>query len=248
MYCHGMATIALAEAYAMTKDPDFREPLARAVQYIISAQYPDGSWRYSDWRVLESKHRKGDMSMFGWQLMALKSAKTAGLDVPSSAFEKGVDFLLACGKDLKTRGLSPQGGLAGYRVGEAPKPAMTAEALFCKQLLGIRRDNRAAVEAVEYLMTNLPRRSKQDLYFWYYGTLAMKHHGGPSWERWNAALRDILVADQRTDGSLAGSWDPKFPWGDYGGRVFSTAISTLCLEVYYRYQVEEGTRLEPSVP
>src|SRR5579872_1978180 len=97
MYCHGMATIALGEAYGMTKDRSLREPLARAVHYIVAAQYPDGSWRYSDWRQLESRHRKGDMSMFGWQLMALKSAKTAGLDVPESAFEKCVDYLRASG-------------------------------------------------------------------------------------------------------------------------------------------------------
>ncbi|MBI3863318.1 MAG: hypothetical protein HY290_15615 [Planctomycetia bacterium] len=251
MYCHGMATIALGEAYGMTKDRTLREPLARAIQYIVAAQYPDGSWRYSDWRLLESQHRKGDMSMFGWQLMALKSAKTAGLDVPGTAFEKGVDFLIAAGNDSKTRGHSAAGGLAAYRLGEAPKPSMTAESLFCKQMLGIKRTNRASVEAVEYLLRNLPQRSRQDLYYWYYGTLAMYHHVGEPWRRWNQALRDNLVADQRTDGDYAGSWNPRFPWGDYGGRVFSTAVSTLCLEVYYRflplYQTEEADRLEQGI-
>jgi hypothetical protein len=188
------------------------------------------------------------MSMFGWQLMALKSAKTAGLDVPESAFEKCVDYLLASGNDLKNRGLSPSGGLAAYRLGEAPKPAMTAEALFCKQMLGIKRTNRASVEAVEYLLHHLPQHSKQDLYLWYYGTLAMYQHGGEPWRRWNQSLRDSLVADQRTDGNFAGSWNPRFPWGDYGGRVFSTAVSALCLEVYYRflplYQTEDADRAE----
>ena len=33
---------------------------------------------------------------------------------------------------------------------------------------------------------------------------------------------------------FAGSWDPSGPWGRYGGRLYSTAISTLTLEVYYR--------------
>jgi hypothetical protein len=246
MYCHGMASIALGEAYGMTKDRTLREPLARAVQYIVAAQYPDGSWRYTDWRHLPAGKRQADMSMFGWQLMALKSAKTAGLDVPESAFKKAVEFLLAIGDDVKARRLSQFGGLASYRVGpgEQPKPSMTAESLFCKQMLGIKRTNRASIEAVEYLLKNLPMRSKQDLYYWYYGTLAMYHHGGDAWQRWNDALRDNLVADQRTDGDFAGSWNPRSPWGDYGGRVFSTAISALCLEVYYRflplYQMEEA--------
>ena len=246
MYCHGMATIALGEAYGMTKDRTLREPLTRAVQYIISSQYPDGSWRYTDWRLLPTDKRQADMSMFGWQLMALKSAKTAGLDVPEAPFKKAIDFLLVIGDDVKARRLSQFGGLASYRLGEQPKPSMTAESLFCKQLLGIKPTNRASIEAVEYLQNNLPRRSKQDLYYWYYGTLAMYNHGGDAWQHWNLALRDNLVADQRIDGDFAGSWNPRSPWGDYGGRVFSTAISTLCLEVYYRYQTEENEKLQQS--
>jgi hypothetical protein len=250
MYCHGMATIALGEAYGMTKDRTLREPLARAVQYILAVQYPDGSWRYSDWRLLRAEDRQADMSMFGWQLMALKSAKTAGLEVPEPAFQKAIKFLRAMGENTKSRGLSQFGGLASYRLGEQPKPSMTAESLFCKQMLGIRRTNRASVEAVDYLQKHLPARSRQDLYYWYYGTLAMYHHGGDAWQRWNRALRDNLVADQRTDGDFAGSWNPRSPWGDYGGRVFSTAVSTLCLEVYYRflplYQMDEFEKSQQS--
>lgn len=252
MYCHGMATIALGEAYGMTKDRTLREPLVRAVQYILALQYPDGSWRYSDWRLLKAEQRQGDMSMFGWQLMALKSAKTAGLDVPEESFQKAIKFLIAMGDNTKSRGLSQSGGLASYRMGqgEQVKPSMTAESLFCKQMLGIRRTNRGSLEAVEYLQKNLPARSRQDLYYWYYGTLAMYHHGGEAWQHWNQALRDNLVADQRTDGDFAGSWNPRSPWGDYGGRVFSTAVSTLCLEVYYRflplYQMDEPGKVQQS--
>ena len=176
MYCHGMATIALGEAYGMTKDSALREPLARAVQYIVDSQNVDGGWRYF-------KGNEGDMSMFGWQLMALKSAKTAGLAVPASAMNKAIDFLIANGDDLKSRNLSRFGGLAAYRSGkgEVPKPSMTAESLFCKQMLGIKRTNRSSVEAVEYLLKNMPQRSKQDLYYWYYGLYwRCTFHGEPT--------------------------------------------------------------------
>jgi hypothetical protein len=231
MYCHGMATIALGEAYGMTKDSMLREPLALAVQFIIDQQnVADGGWRY-----LKTPTQTGDMSMFGWQLMALKSAHTAGLKVPREPVQRAIEFLRANSAELRTRGLSRNGGLAAYRREERPKPSMTAEALFCKQLLGTKRDDPAVGEAVEYLQQHLPRRTQQDLYYWYYGTLAMYHHGGEPWERWNRALRDHLVSDQRTDGDFAGSWNPRAPWGDYGGRVYSTALSTLCLEVYYRF-------------
>src|SRR6185436_3307668 len=106
---------------------------------------------------------------------------------------------------------------------------------FCKQMLGLKRTEPQVAEAIEYLTQNLPRRSQQDLYYWYYGTLAMYQQGGEPWRRWNNAMRDSLVSDQRSDGDFAGSWNPRAPWGDYGGRVFSTALSTLCLEVYYRF-------------
>jgi hypothetical protein len=112
---------------------------------------------------------------------------------------------------------------------------MTAEALFCKQIFRIPRDHPACTEAVEYLMDRLPRRSKLNLYYWYYGTLAMFQYGGPEWKKWNDAVRAALVAEQTTTGENAGSWDPRGPWGPYGGRVFSTAMSALCLEVYYRF-------------
>ena len=77
MYCHGMATIALGEAYGMTHDESLKEPLTRAVQFIIDAQNTkDGGWRYVPGQI-------SDMSIFGWQLMALKAAQNAGIKIES---------------------------------------------------------------------------------------------------------------------------------------------------------------------
>jgi hypothetical protein len=230
MYCHAMVTYAMAEAYGMQSDPandtTLHEPIARAIAYIISQQNPeDGGWRYS-------KGLAGDMSMFGWQLMALKSAEIAGISVPEPVKEGMIRF-------LKERSLGESNGLAAYRITEPPTPAtpsMTAEALFCKQMLGMGRSNPASAEAIAYLLgEHLPRRSELDLYYWYYGTLAVYQYGGDAWRQWNEALRDTLVEDQRKSGHAAGSWDPKGPWGPHGGRIYSTALSTLCLEVYYRF-------------
>lgn len=232
MYCHAIATYAMAEALGMQTDRStlerLRRPVERAVGYIVSTQNPaDGGWRYLP-------GQKSDMSMFGWQLMALKSADIAGIPMPARTRVLMIQF-------LKDRSLGKQNGLASYRLLDpkypplAPSPSMTAEALFCKQMLGLKRDNPQSMEAVKHLRERLPTRKAEDLYYWYYGTLAMYQYGGEDWTEWNAALRDTLVADQRTTGHAAGSWDPHAPWGAYGGRVFSTALSTLCLEVYYRF-------------
>ena len=75
-----------------------------------------------------------------------------------------------------------------------------------------------------------------DMYYWYYGSLAMFQVGGDGWDRWNGAIKDAIIANQR-DGppSFRGSWNPIGPWGSEGGRVYSTALMTMCMEVYYRY-------------
>ncbi len=238
MYCHGMATIALGEAYGMTHDESLREPLELAAAFIVSMQNPiDGGWRYRETGDADELRTSSDMSMFGWQLMALKSVETVGLPVPRKTLDLARNFLQKSGRGEKG-GLAaygqPKGG-TGIQLDQRIKASMTAEALFCKQLLGMPRTDPAAQEAAAYLQERLPRRSQMDLYYWYYGTLSMYKHGGQEWNNWNDALRDTLVSEQRKGGHLGGSWDPYAPWGDFGGRIFSTAVSTLCLEVYYRY-------------
>ena len=227
MYCHGMATYALGEACGMMADPhadpQLREALSKAIRYIISAQHPgDGGWRYIPGQ------EEGDMSMFGWQLMALKSAEIAGLEIPGETRTGMVTF-------LKRISQGENKGLAAYRFGEQPKPSMTAEALFSRQMLGMKRNNPTTLEAITYLQKHPPRLETQDLYYWYYGTLAVYQYGGEPWRDWNDRLRDTLVTMQRKTGHAAGSWDPRDGWSRQGGRIYSTALSTLCLEVYYRF-------------
>ncbi len=227
MYSHAIATFAIAEAYAMTKDhaqAEFLlEQLRQAVGFTLLCQLEDGGWRY-----LRNQQDGGDMSIFGWQVMALKSAQAAGVEIPLKAREKMILF-------LQQRGLGKSGGLAAYRVTNPPSVAMTAESLFCKQMLGGVREHPSCEEAVNFLLANPPRRQSMNLYTWYYSTLAMYQYGGEQWDRWNVPLRDLLISEQVTTGSFAGSWEPRDQWGGYGGRIYSTAFATLTLEVYYRY-------------
>jgi hypothetical protein len=222
MYCHGISTFALSEAWGMSGDDALREPLRRALAYTIAAQDPNtGGWRYRP-------GDPGDTSQLGWQFMALKSADLAGLPMPENARNGIIKF-------LGSVSAGQQGGLASYRPQERYTRTMTAEAIACWQLLGMRRDHPAGREAGDYLLTQLPGQGEPNVYYWYYATLTMYQLGGIHWTRWNDALRSTLVSSQRTDGALAGSWDPDSVWGGYGGRIFSTSLSTLCLEIYYRF-------------
>jgi hypothetical protein len=216
-----------------------RSALQSAVTFTISQQDPaSGGWRYK-------LGQEGDVSMFGWQLMSLKSAEIAGIAINPIVRDRMIRFLNSVRQ-------GEHGGLFGYRRAvqidgrnsEPVTPTMTAEALFCGQMLGYPRDSLSGRESVQYLMQQLPRMSELNMYYWYYGTLAMYQYGGTPWERWNQSVRDLLIDLQRRDGQYAGSWDPNDPWGPYGGRLYSTAISTLTLEVYYRllplYRMNDG--------
>lgn len=224
LYCHGMAALAVAECYALTADPALLPVLKRAVAFTVSRQHTaTGGWRYA-------AGDRGDTSQLGWQLMLLASTRQVDLPAARKAERASSRFLesVAGGR---------HGGLAAYRPGERPTAAMTAEAVYARLLLGLSPDSSTVTEAVAFLDASRPGQSVHDCYAWYYGTLALFHVGGPAWERWNGALTTTLLATQRTGrGPLVGSWDPDHVWGALGGRVYATALPTLMLEVYYRYQ------------
>ncbi|HEY1784065.1 MAG TPA: hypothetical protein VGG30_00905, partial [Pirellulales bacterium] len=222
MYCHAMATFALSECCAMSQDDRLRTPVQRAIDYTLRSQQPGGGgWRYQP-------REQGDMSQLGWQFMALKSAELAGIPIPTETRLGMLRFIgsVTSGKHQ---------GLASYRPGHRTTRTMTAEALVCRQFLGLPRTSPACDEAGDFLLAELPGQGKPNFYYWYYGTLAMYQLQGDRWKQWNEALQNTLVGSQRSDGSLAGSWDPDPVWGTCGGRAYSTALGTLCLEVYYRY-------------
>jgi hypothetical protein len=222
MYCHAMAACALSEAYGMTHDDRLRGTVERAIGYTVAAQDPvGGGWRYKP-------GDPGDTSQLGWQLMALKSAELAGIPTPVRTRNGAIRYLQSVASGT-------HGGRASYRPGEQVSRTMSAEALVCWQFLGIPRDHPACNEAGDYLLGELPGDGVYNLYYWYYATLGMYQLQGIHWQRWNDALRKALVSRQVKDGPLAGSWDTNDLWGGHGGRVYTTALAALALEVYYRF-------------
>jgi hypothetical protein len=222
MYSHAMAACALSEAYGMTHDPRLREPVVRAVGYTLRAQDPiGGGWRYRPGDA-------GDTSQLGWQLMVLKSAELAGIPIPDNTRQGIIRYLQSVAS-------GNYGGRASYRPGEQVSGTMTAEALACWQFLGLSRQNPACNEAGDFLLSELPGNGDSNLYYWYYATLSMYQLQGVHWQRWNEALRETVVRRQEKEGPQAGSWGTSDVWGSYGGRVYTTALATLTLEVYYRF-------------
>ena len=218
LYCHGLATIALCEAYAMTQDDALKMPAQKALEFITYAQDQDGGgWRYTP-------GQPGDTSAVGWQLMALKSGHMAYLTVPPKTIGKAVQFLDSVQGD--------GGATYGY-TGPGQGAATTAIGLLCRMYLGWPKDHEALVRGVGYLGDAGPSRT--DMYYNYYATQVMHHYGGEPWTRWNELMRDQLVSSQAKDGHERGSWWSMQSWNMTGGRVYQTAMSVMILEVYYRH-------------
>ncbi len=244
MYEHGIATFALAEACALSRsfqrpiEGEYQQALERAVKFIVEGQHNDGGWRYSD-----NKYEGGDTSVSGWQVLALKTAKEAGFKFEPDLVNGIRDFFKKCetGEDGRT----------GYvpRTENAPgtilSDATTGVGMLVHQFF-LDQDNSELIEqAAPYLAEEAERRwkdtSETDYYLWYNCTLAMFQAGQSGhkteWSRWNSVIRDRIIALQRGQdaGCARGSWDPKHHHDTSGGRVYTTALAVLTLEVYYRF-------------
>jgi hypothetical protein len=218
MYCQGIAALAAAETYAITKDPVAGAVARAALAYTIRSQHPTtGGWRYKPGDT-------GDLSQFGWQAMALRTGMWAGLPVSDTVEPRMATFLQSVRSGRN-------GGLAGYRPGERPTATMTAEALASRILLGISVSEAEAAEAEAFLLENRPGTGPDNLYLWYYASIALHQLGSPAWDVWNQAMKQRLLALQENDGS----WPTSTLWGGYGGKVYTTSMGALCLEVYYRH-------------
>ncbi len=217
MYAQGIATLALCEAYAMTGDPNLRSLAQQAVDFICWAQHPQGGWRYVP-------GQPGDTTVFGWQIMALKSARLANLEVPSPVIELAMRYLDSV--------QAHDGATYGYqKPGNEPSP--TAIGLLARMYYGWRRNDPRLIRGVGILETLGP--SDHDVYFDYYATQVLHHFQGSGWERWNQRLRDYLVATQAKNGHERGSWFFPDRHGSLGGRHYTTCMCIMILEVYYRH-------------
>jgi len=243
MYAHGQATIVLCEALALTGDQKFKDPAQRAIHFIELSQHSKGGWRYRGHGDNNWAQETGDTSVFGWQMMALQSARAPelGLEVDDSTLKLADYFLdtVTVGARFNNRRNTrlPKGSAYCYQRGKSATGAMTAEAILCRMYLGWKKDDPRLSKAVEWLIQDhFPNARNPNLYYWYYGTQVMHHYGGEPWEKWNDKMRELLIRSQSTRGSFPGSWDPnQFEWGSKGGRIYSTSLAVCTLEVYYRH-------------
>ncbi len=237
IYGHSICALALAECTGLTGDEGMiRNAAQKAVDFLAVCQNPGKGWRYG------VKPGDNDSSCTAWAVMAMKSASIAGLKVPSGALDsarawyESVTDSETGSAGYMTRGDS--GARPAERVNYPPQEAMTAASVFCRILCGEAVDAPQILLGAKRISRCLPeynvKERKIDMYYWYFGTLAMSSLGGKQWESWASAMKAALIPSQIRMACARGSWDPECVWGISGGRVYSTALCTLMCEVLAR--------------
>ncbi|MBI4564429.1 MAG: hypothetical protein HY716_07020 [Planctomycetes bacterium] len=229
LYNHALGALALLECHLMTRDQALALPVSMAVGYALKAQNSEGGWDYD----FGGPH--SDTSVTGWMVLLLRMAFEDGnRDVLSSlvlANKRLVAVTDSEGKvGYRTRLDFPNGPYATTAVGmlsyllSTPVPESS--------LLG--KQAAVLIEGLRFLPVapDPPDPLRRDLYFWYFGSLALRQYGQVEWEQWQGAVRDPLLKTQQADGS----WNRAFDrWSRYGGQVYTTAMGVLILGTPWRY-------------
>ena len=238
-YPHAIAGMALAEAAGMARVGDTVQAAQRAIDYTTKVHQQGEGYERLGFRY--QPKQAGDLSVTGWYVMQLKSAKVSGLKVDVSAFDGAIRFLDSVEKKGAggDRGYGPASIYWYQPTDEHGHSAhrLTAIGTLCRQFLGWKEAELAP--SVEWFVDKggVPDgwgEGKTDLYYWYYGSLCTFQQGGEVWKRWNAGMKKTLCDNQRVGGDEDGSWDPVGDYANEWGRVGQTALACLCLEVYFR--------------
>jgi hypothetical protein len=256
-YEHAVATMALAEAYAMTSDPELKAPAQRGIDVLLARQAKDAkedaAYSGLGWNYTTPEPARNDASVTGWCVMALKSGLAGGLNV-GNGMEGSKKWLRraweASNPEWKKLN-DPYKDVSLFHycwdsVANAPKghDRMAPVGALCAVFLGHHAGDIMLESLCNYIMQKqVPAAYPCNTYYMYYNTLAIFQSGGERWKVWNTKVRDMLVNAQRTgNGCFDGSWDFEGTMfhGHETGRVLSTAYCCLSLEVYYRYKQVGG--------
>jgi hypothetical protein len=241
-YNQALATLAVVEGYRVTGSPWLRAAARKALAFIGECRNPALGWRY------EIRPKDSDTSVTTWMVEALREGADAGFNVDPSAFSGALAWLDQVTETELGRAGYTEKGNGPARPQELMKKfpsdrseATTAAGIVARLACGQRPDEEIVQKGIA-LCSKVqpdwnPAAGTIDFYYWFLGTRAMYAAGNPpAWHRWYESLGTALVAHQNGDpkNDRFGSWDPLDPWAEDGGRIYTTAINVLSLEVPWR--------------
>jgi hypothetical protein len=223
MYGHGFATLFLGEVYGMTAgggdtalSQRLHEAVVKSVRLIEQTQNEQGGWRYNPVPY------DADVSVTICQIMGLRAARNAGVEVSKQTIDRAVEYVRKC--------QNPDGGFKYQLESGASGWPRSAAGVASLYYAGIYSDD-AIDKGIAYLQREaLPGQAAASKahYFYghYYSVQAMYLAGGDSWGKWWPAIREELIANQLPDGS----------WEDRSvGFTYATSMSLIILQMPKRY-------------
>ncbi len=226
MYSHGISTLMLAEVVGMVDKSlagRCRKALEEAIALILKAQEVpkqnrhQGGWRY------DVTSRDSDLSVTGWQLLALRAAKDVGCDVPADNIASAVQYVENC---------QGRGGVGfAYQPGSSPTATRTGTGILALEVCGEHKAPES-IAGADFLLRR-PLRYDDHYFFYgvYYCSVGMFKVGGDYWTETKSHLRTQLLNHQNADGS----WLARNGSEQDAGRIYCTAMSVLALAVEYQY-------------
>lgn len=251
VYNHAIATMAMAELYGLDSDVALRPLVVKAVDFIIGCQNPGLGWRYG------VRPNNNDSSVTGWMVLTLHVAEMAGITFDKEKCYGGaVEWFKAVTIDVggypKTGYDTPASNSARLRSASQYENVPSMDSIHIMSMLFMDKadiEDPVMRSQAGQIVQQLPewKLEKLDYYYWYYASLALYQMGGSAWDKWEKPMSKVLLDSQRgysqaEKGESAasldehGSWDPIDAWGSAGGRVYSTAINCLTLQVWDRYE------------
>ena len=238
MYGHGITTLMLTEILGMGATPKQNEKihsaLVKAIELILAAQEVSksqklkGGWRYTP------SSRDSDLSVSVWQLMALRSAKNDGMNVPGEAIEKALQYLRYSYASPMSREGVPRDKISGFSYTPGthhPSFTMTAAGLLAMQVCG-QYDSPLVEGAAEWLLQHPPKQNERFFFYGvYYYAQGMHQAGGKYAERADKLVPELLLDAQRSDGA----WLARGGEERNVGAVYATSLAILSLSVRYHY-------------
>lgn len=238
MYGHGIITLMLTEMLGMgvdsKQDQLIHDRCQAAIDVILSSQKEKkpthfrGGWRY------HPNSKDSDLSVSVWQLMALRSAKNDGLQVPGSAITEAVDYLKRSYASPIDRNGFPEKKASGFTYEphhSNPSFAMTAAGLLAMQVCG-EYDSPFVHGASDWLLERPPKwKERFCSYGTYYYAQGMYQRGGDHARQAEQIVQEMLLDKQAGNGS----WTAENGSEKSHGTVYTTAMAVLSLSVKYHY-------------
>ena len=238
MYGHGITTLALTEMLGMgvdkTQDGQLRDRCQKAIELILRSQRMkkyhsryEGGWRYTP------DSPDSDLSITVWQVLALRSAKNAGLTVPKEAIDLAVGYLKRSYYSPRDRTGKPTNlrSACGYEPGQYPSYATGAAGLLALQVCG-EHDAPELNGSAEWLREQAVTVDERYFYYGtYYYSQGMQKRGGEYAAIARQITEKLLLSEQDRDGS----WQGRDGQERGAGKVYSTSLAILSLSVKYHF-------------